>query len=297
MQLLHTYFQQVSFVRCVNHIYKHNNQQPLIFTKTKHNMKKRYLPFVMCGLLLSGTMAQAQKIDAVKETASKKNVFKVNLTSLLFKNFSFQYERVIARKTSVALGVSVMPKTGLPFASTLKDQFGDNSDAARAIDETQLSNFSITPEVRFYLGRKPAPAGFYIAPFVRYNQLKFDQFYRFDVNKVGGGTEEHVANIKGTINNVGGGLLLGAQWNLGKSLSLDWWIAGPIIGSSNGDLAGNDPKGIPVTDRQQIKEDIESTDIPGWTVKADVQQNDIKVNMKGTYYGLRAFGIALGYRF
>lgn len=247
---------------------------------------------VFCFLLAS-QLASAQKMDKSTSDKQKKNIFKINLTSLLFKNYSFQYERVVARKTSVALGVSVMPKTGLPFAKELRDQYETNSDAARAIDETQLSNFAITPEVRFYLGKKPAPAGFYIAPFVRYGQLKFDQFYRFTTSD----QQQHVANIKGTINNIGGGLLIGTQWNLGKSLTLDWWIAGPIYGSSKGTLTGTDPKPIPAQDQTKVKNDIESFDLPGTDIKATVTANKIDVEMSGPYVGLRAFGICLGFKF
>jgi hypothetical protein len=256
-------------------------------------MQKILKSFVIGTLLLVSQFVKAQDVSKTISSNQKKNIFKVNLTSLIFKNLSFQYERVVARKTSVALGVSVMPKTGLPFASTIKDQWGGNADATRAIDETQLSNFSITPEVRFYLGKKQAPAGFYIAPFIRYNQLKFDQFYRFTTSD----QQQHVANIKGTLNNIGGGILIGSQWNLGKSMTLDWWIAGPIYGSSKGNLSGTDPKGIPVSDRAKVKSDIESTDIPGTKIEATVGANQIDVNLSGPYVGLRAFGIALGIKF
>lgn len=249
---------------------------------------KKITKLLLVSFVLLSSQAFAQ--DTAQQ---KKNIIKLNLTSLIFKNFSLQYERVLTRKTSVALGVSIMPKTGLPFAKTLKDQFESNGDAARAIDETQLSNMAITPEFRFYLGRKPAPAGFYLAPFARWNRLKFDQFYRFTTSD---GTK-HVANIKGTIDNIGGGLLLGAQWHLSKTLTLDWWIAGPIVGSTKGTLIGTDPINIQPGDRQKIKDDIEGTDLPGLDVKAVVEQNKITADLSGGYYGLRAFGFALGFKF
>jgi hypothetical protein len=256
-------------------------------------MEKILKSFSFGCLLFATQLVNAQVVSKSISSDQKKNIFKVNLTSLAFKNLSFQYERVVAQKTSVALGLSVMPKTGLPFASTIKDQWGGNADAARAIDQTELSNFSITPEVRFYLGKKQAPAGFYIAPFIRYNQLKFDQIYNFAPSD----NTLHTANIKGTLNNVGGGVLIGSQWNLGKSMTLDWWIAGPIYGSSHGNLSGTDPKGIPAADRAKVKSDIESTNIPGTKIDATVGANQIDVNLSGPYVGLRAFGIALGIKF
>lgn len=254
-------------------------------------MKCKPLLLFVSFFLLASIIANAQQTDSV--FMGKKNIVKINLSSLVFKNISLQYERVLSRKTSVALGVSVMPKTGLPFAGSLKDQFGDNSDASKAIDETRLSNFSITPEFRFYLGKKPAPAGFYIAPFVRYNRLQFDQLYTFTPSD----NKQHTANIKGTFSNIGGGLLFGAQWHLSNTLTLDWWIIGPAIGSAKADLTGNDPMGIPAQDRQDIERDLEEFDFPGYNVDATVGTNQINVKMDGTYYGLRAFGLALGIKF
>lgn len=256
-------------------------------------MKKHLLSVAIAAMSLMGTTSQAQSLESAAPTSSKNNILKINLSSLVFKNISLQYERVVAPKMSVALGVSVMPKTGLPFAGALRDQFGDNSDAAKAIDETQLSNVAITPEVRFYLGKQQAPAGYYLAPFVRYNRMQFYQIYTFTPSD----NKLHTANIKGTINNIGGGLLLGAQWHLSRALTLDWWIAGPAIGSSKGTLDGTDPMGIPQADQDKVKRDIETADIPGYDVKATVGPNQIHVDLSGTYYGLRAFGLALGIKF
>lgn len=249
--------------------------------------------FVFSALLFAGSAIKAQQAETLPPAADKKNILKMNLSSLVFKNFSFQYERVIAPKMSVGLGISVMPKTGLPFASTLKDQYGNNSDAARAIDETRLSNFAITPEIRFYLGKKMAPTGFYVAPYMRYNKLNFDQVYTFTPSD----NKLHTANITGDFTNIGGGLMFGAQWNLSKSLTLDWWIAGAAVGSAKATLSGTDPQGIPAQDRADIERDLEDFDFPGYTVESTVGANQINVNMKGTYYGVRAFGLALGIKF
>ena len=239
-------------------------------------------------LLISSQLVHAQKTDAVA-LDQKKNIVKVNLTALAFKNLSLQYERVTGRKTSFALGVGLMPKSKLPFAEKIRDEYGEDEDVKAALDQTRLNNFTITPEFRFYLG-KQAPTGFYVAPFVRYAHAGFEGPYTFTPSD----DQLHTANIKGSINSVGGGLLLGAQWNLGKSVSLDWWIAGPIVGSTKGKLSGTDPKGIPAEDRPGIKEDIDSFDPPGLNFTSTVGANSIDVDIDGTYYGLRAFGICLG---
>ena len=226
-------------------------------------------------------------------TQQKKNIIKLNLTSLIFTNFSFQYERVLSRKTSVALGIGIRPKSGLPFKNKLMEQFGSNSDAAKAIEETKFSNFNITPEFRYYVGKKGAPRGFYIAPFLRYSTMKLDQMYRFTPSD----GIKHVANIKGSINSFGGGVMFGAQYNLSKKITLDWWILGGAVGKSKGTLIGTDPINIPAQDRANIKNDIEDVDFPGLDMKATVEQNKITVKWDGPYYALRTFGLALGFKF
>ncbi len=257
----------------------------------KLNMKS--IKLLVCGfLLLSSQIVIGQKTDQ-SDLNQKKNIFKINLTALVFKNFSFQYERVIGPKTSVALGIGIMPKSKLPFADKIQEEYGDDPDVKRAIDQTQLGNFSLTPEIRFYLGKKQAPAGFYIAPFLRYAHSSFEGPYTFTPSD----QQLHTANVTGTINSIGGGLLLGTQWNLGKRVTLDWWIAGPIIGSTKGTLSGTDPKGIPAQDRAGVKQDIDDFDPPGLDFSGTVGANQIDVDIKGTYYGLRAFGICLGFKF
>jgi len=176
----------------------------------------------------------------------------------------------------------------------LMDEFGNNADAKRAIETTMLSDFSITPEIRFYAGKKGAPAGFYVAPFLRYNHMNFEQLYEFTASD---GKLYHPF-ITGTINNFGGGILLGVQWHLGKRLTLDWWIAGPSYGTLNGDLSGTDDmSAMSAADKQKLERDIEDVDLPLIKTDATVGNNRVDVKLDGSYVGLRTFGFALGFKF
>jgi hypothetical protein len=247
----------------------------------------------MCCLLFAGQFATSQQTEVFEIPKIKKNIIKINLSSLIFLNASLQYERVIKHNMSVALGVSLMPKTQLPFAGTLQDQYGENEDAKRAIENTKLGNFSITPEFRWYVGKKGAPNGFYLAPFVRYNRFTFDQLYEFNTNN-----GLHRPNITGIINNIGGGLMIGAQWTLSKNISLDWWILGGIYGSTKGDFTGYDDLSTMTTQEKiDLKRDIEDVPIPLSDINATIYNDRIDVKVTGPYVGLRAFGLALGYKF
>ncbi len=255
-------------------------------------MKNYYKLLILVSFLFFVDKVSAQKNG--NSDGAKKNILKINLSALIFKNASLQYERVVNRNMSVALGVSIMPKTDLPFKNTLMDEFGDNADAKRAIETTQLSNFSITPEVRFYVGKKGAPNGFYIAPFARYNHLAFEQLYQYTAAN----GKIHKPLIGGKINNYGAGILFGTQWSLGKCVTLDWWIAGPYIGSMNGDLVGfDDMSDLSATDRTKLKNDIEDVNIPLTKTQATIGNNRVDVNLSGGFIGVRTFGFALGYKF
>ena len=182
-------------------------------------MKNKLTTLFAGGLFLFIFQVQAQEKTDVPDP--RKNIIKFNLTSIALSHYTFQYERVLKPKQTVALGFGFSPDVPLPFKKTLSDQFGDNDDAARAIESTRFSKITITPEYRFYLGKnKKAPQGFYIAVFARYSHMKIEQDYTFTPSS---GTL-HTAKLTGNINGFGGGGMIGAQWLLGKkkNISLDW---------------------------------------------------------------------------
>lgn len=83
---------------------------------------------------------------------------------------------------SIALGIGISKGVELPFKSFLLKQYGDNEDAKRAIESTKFDKLTITPEYRFYLNKKGAPIGFYVATFVRYTKHSFSGEYSFTPN-------------------------------------------------------------------------------------------------------------------
>lgn len=223
-----------------------------------------------------------------------KNIFKVNLSSIALSHYAIQYERVTGRKQSFAIGFGISPDVSLPFKKDLLEQFEGNADAKNAIESTKFTKYTITPEYRFYLGKKEAPCGFYIAPFARYTYMSIEQDYKFTPSN----NKPHTAHLKGRFSGIGGGFMLGAQWPLGKHLTLDWWIVGPFIGVMDSDFHGTDDMSdMSAQDKADLESDIESVDLPLWEVDATVGNNVVDATLKGPFYGVRAFGICLGFRF
>lgn len=158
-------------------------------------MKKLLLPAAL--LLLAAGSASAQN-----------NVVKVNILSPLVKTGSFFYEHKLNSSSSFQIG-------GL-FTSY-------------SVGDTDLSGFAITPEYRFYLSeRKEAMEGFYVAPFLRYQNLTLkDTYTSYNSN---GSTSTRTD--KASLDTFGGGILIGHQWIFKQRFSLDTFLGPSYNGGS-----------------------------------------------------------------
>lgn len=149
-------------------------------------LKRNYLLPVLLVLFSMG----ASQVNA-------QSTVKINILSPIIKTINLQYEKVLNESSSFQLGFFY---TG---AST---------------GGTELKGFGITPEYRFYLSETEAPAGVYVAPFVRYQSfnLKDDDF----------------TNNEADYSSFGGGLILGKQWVFKEKVVLDIFL-GPSYSSGS----------------------------------------------------------------
>jgi hypothetical protein len=257
---------------------------------------------LFCLLLLVYNLdLNAQNLDEKSTSKTKKeselsenkmNIFKVNLTALPFKNFSFQYERVLKKNISVALGISFIPNGNLPFRKSLSDAANGDPDIEKIINSMQLGNFSFTPEFRWYVGKNGYGRGFYLAPYYRFASFKVSDIpIEYD-----GGAGIKTINLVGDMTTHSGGLLLGAQWFLGKSVTLDWWILGAQYGAGNGTFTGTPNTPFSALEQNDIRQTIEDFDLPVGKIKADVTANSAKAIFDGPWAGVRG-AITLGIRF
>ena len=249
---------------------------------------------LITAALLVSTAAVAQNNAPEENTAiiPKKNILKVNLTSLPLKNYHLQYEHTLTRKLSLALGVRYMPTTGIPFKSLVLDAVGDDQDTKDLIDKSQIGNVAITPELRFYLG-KGYGKGFYIAPYYRY--VNFSTNTITLTYSASNGPERSV-NLNGEMSAHTGGIMFGAQWFLGNSVTLDWWIVGAHYGSGNGSFTGTPDVPFTPSEQADIRQTLEEIDVPLIDKTVNVSANNVSVKVDGPFGGLRG-GIMLGFRF
>ena len=222
------------------------------------------------------------------------NLIKLNLTGILLKNYSLQYERVLNKKISVTLQYRLMPETGIPFKNTiLKVVDDDDPDTKKIIDDFKMSNFAITPEVRFYLNKKGYGRGFYIAPFYRYASFTsndFNVFYNDDNNV------EQSVKMSGKVTANTGGLLIGFQNSLGKHIVLDLSLFGPHYGSGDGNFEGTTSQPLTPDEQDDLREQLEDINIPLTDKTVNVNANGASLKLDGPWGGYR-FAISLGVRF
>lgn len=252
--------------------------------------------FLLAALVFCST--GALKAQEAAAEGDGKNLVKWNFAALALKNYSFQYERAIANKISVAVGVRMAPKSNVPFSSKLEDVI-DDEDTWKSIKDFKTGNFAITPEIRFYMG-KGVFRGFYVAPFVRYAKYNAEVPFNFEVEVTNGSntvTREEQINLSGDVTALTGGLLFGAQWKLSKLVYLDWWILGPNYGISKGNIAGKSANGFDADEQEALRDALKDLeDLPLVKVKSEVNAEGAKVDFDGPWGGLRS-GLSIGFRF
>jgi Protein of unknown function (DUF3575) len=258
----------------------------------------RKIIFVAFSLFSSvAAIAQTEVAKEEKKAAVKKhhpmNYFKVNVTAIALKTYSFQYERVLSKRFSVALGYRTMPVGALPFKSTIINSLGDDQDAIDQLNKFNFGNTAITPEIRFYTGRKGYGRGFYLAPYYRNATYKGNGL---SITYQNNANVESTMSMAGDIKSSTFGLLLGAQWALGKHVSLDWWILGPNYGSGKGSFSGKSSVPLTVDEQADLKQELEDFDVPFSDKTVTVNANGASVKLDGPFAGLRA-GILIGIRF
>ena len=240
----------------------------LLFTKS----------LIACAIIALPFSAHAQQ---------GKNEFKVNLSSFVTKGYGFQYERQIGKKFTVALGYSMIPEGKIAFQSVIENLIDDPNVK---VGDFKLGTSIFTPELRWYVGKKGAFHGFYLAPYGRFSTYTMQVPVSFDAT-----LDKRTALFNGKLTNSLGGLMLGSNFKLGKRLTLDWWILGAGIGSASGNLVA--AIALNPLEQKNLKDELDKINIPFTTIESTVNSNGAIVTTNGSMAGIRGLGINLGIRF
>ena len=247
----------------------------------------------MRKLLLGTLFLLSLSMNAQEDDTQRRNIIKTNVTAFAFKNFQLNYERVFTKTFSLSVSYGMIPEGKLPFSSLLPN------DSEVNLEEVELGGSNATLETRFYLGKKGYGHGFYLAPYYRYSTYKVSNFTETIDMETNGVVYDTVdVTFKGNSSAHSAGLLIGAQWFLGKkdNFVLDAWFLGAHYGTSTGDLDGITDRTLTSVEQQQVQDELDNLDIPVVKYKATVDANGANLKVDGPWAGLRA-GISLGYRF
>jgi len=221
-----------------------------------------------------------------------KNIFRVNLSSLLLKNYHVTYERGFSRKLSFSLSYRWMPKGTIPFKNYFDNDVSSN---ALQLNSFQVGNSAITGEMRFYLGKKNLK-GFYLAPYVRL--ATFDATAPIDyTSTTGGPSVTKTGDFTGKVTSTSGGLMLGWQFNISKNILIDLQIIGAHFGSCSGEL--NLLSVVPLTPQEQssLQSSLNGIGIDPFDIKPTVNANGANIQINGPWAGIRGANIGIGFRF
>jgi len=244
----------------------------------------KYILLLAC---ITGTITGFAQTNEAGNEEESMNIIKLNVAALAFKNISVQYERAIGAKSSVAATVRYMPKSTLPFRSSISD-LADDAELDRQLANTEVGNFAIMPEFRYYFGRK-AMQGFYLGPFIAFSRYNASLLYEYDDLLT-----TKTIPLTGNVNTVTGGLMIGAQWKLTNALQLDWWIAGPNYGVSRGNLDGR--QNLSASEQQALRDELEDLEIPFTKFTYQVNSTGANIDFKGPWAGIRS-GLCIGFSF
>jgi hypothetical protein len=224
-----------------------------------------------------------------KDSAStdRKWVVKYMAANYVFNSYSFEIERMLNGKNAVTLGF------GFPATRSIMGQYGIVEDP-EGLSEATFSTSHIRAAYRHYTGKSMLPKGFYIEPYLKYQQVNADATVNIDNEGV-----TFPAALKTDLHSFNAGFQMGVQFLIAKRVAIDFYFLGLEGGFMSGDLTGtpSDPSNI---DEMRQKVDDAIKDMPSYIKdKLTVTNTSTSVNVKAKsvpYPWLRG-GINIGIAF
>ncbi|WP_181193729.1 DUF3575 domain-containing protein [Pontibacter ummariensis] len=230
----------------------------------------------------------------------RKNIVKVNLSSLALENYSLGYERSLTRKMTCALGFNVMPETTLSSIFLVERAIDlylqDYGFLINELNLASIANNSFNGEARFYAGRHSGARGLYVSVYGRYASMKAAYPYNYGTND-----NTYLLPLQGAFKGLGGGVMIGAQWLISKRMTFDWYMLGGHYGKTDIAMsAAADLSSLSTTERKDLEgifEGINDSFKGVAAVDASVTDQGLNVTGKGPFAGIRSLGFNLGMTF
>ena len=238
-------------------------------------------------VFLSGWALFGHAQDQNTGISGPKNVVKFLPVNLPFNSVSFEFERMISAKNSITIGI------GLPQQKSIMDKYGmDETDFTTA----KFGTMHIRAAYRHYTGDKQLPGGFYIEPYLKYQNIKADGDYTGTIDVT---EEPYKGRIEVNANTINLGFQMGTQFLIAKTVSLDIYFLGLEAGLLSGNSHGVTDK-LPGANKLKNNFDKNIADLPSFIGdKFTTTQNGNIVDSEasGILYPWLRCGISIGIAF
>lgn len=173
---------------------------------------------ILASILIFLGMLSAEKVHA------QKNVIKTNIPGWAIRNLNIGYERAIGTRFSIQVSGSYL----WPIRMNIGQYFFP-ADSPFYI-KPKIDAIFVTPEFRYFPSDlKESPAGFYIAPWLRYFRYRMKTDYAYEMDS----SITH-ANATITYGSFGIGINFGFQWIVKNHLSIDIFGGAGVGGGTFG---------------------------------------------------------------
>jgi hypothetical protein len=156
----------------------------------------------------------------------RKYVLKFMPVNYALQSYSFEIERMLNGKNALTLGI------GIPNNGSLIGKYGITASPDN-FSSLDLNTMHIRAAYRHYAGKSGLPRGFYIEPYLKYQQIKSDATVNIGDN---GATSS--AAIKANLNTLNAGFQMGVQFMIAKRIAFDFYFLGLEAGMINGNVTG-----------------------------------------------------------
>lgn len=240
--------------------------------------------FLIAGLLfITMTSGYAQS-----------HLIKLGIPSLSHGRANLNYEYVFNESMSANIRVGAQfPRNFLANSENLSD--GGN---LVVVENGKWTSNGIMASLRFYKGKKnPAPQGFYVSPFLAYNNNKLN----FSMAYVQPTDNRIPADLSLQVNSYGAGVMIGNQWVIKDKVVIDFNYFG--IGYAGRRYAARFTANDDSIDYEEIEQEIENDlnntgNIGGVINVTNVKSFDDGIKVVAAGSGLQfKCSLSVGYKF
>jgi hypothetical protein len=249
-------------------------------------MKKLIFLFVVIFVEF-GVYAQ----DQASQNLSRTCVLKYMPVNSALQSYSFEIEGMVSSNSAITFGF------GIPHKGSLIGKYGIEA-SPNNLTSADLTTFHIRAAYRHYAGRSKLPRGFYIEPYLKYQEVKGNATANINDN----GTR-FPATFETYFNSVNAGFQTGVQFMIAKKIVIDFYFLGIEAGLLNGNLSGM-PRDLRYYQNLSSKMDGWVSNLPSFlrddlivTHNLNSYYRDVNVSAHNLVYPWFRGGISIGLAF